>query len=176
MVRMVAAEFSAPHERTRLFAPLDLAVNVLSLAIQLFVTARVFARFGLTATLALLPAIAIAGFAVLGAVPLLVVLIVFGVIRRAGEFALSKPAREILFTVVPRTEKYKAKNVIDTVVYRGGDMLSSWLVAALRGLGLGLPALSFAAVPLAAAWFATALWLGRKHGFMRRIKSGAAER
>lgn len=82
---------------------------------------------------------------------------------RAGEFALSKPAREILFTVVAREEKYKAKNVIDTAVYRGGDMLSSWLVAALRGLGLGLPALSFAAVPVALAWLATSISLGRRY-------------
>ena len=98
----------------------------------------------------------------LGLVSTLAVLIVFGVIRRAGEFALGEPAREILFTVVPREQKYKAKNVIDTVVYRGGDAVSGWLVAVLRGLGLGLSALSFAAVPLALAWWLTAVWLGRK--------------
>jgi len=93
----------------------------------------------------------------------LVVLAVFGIVRRAGEFALAKPAREVLFTVVAREEKYKAKNMIDTAVYRGGDMLSSWLVAALRGLGLGLPALSFAAVPVALAWLATSIGLGRRY-------------
>lgn len=162
MARLVSGEFSSPQERTRLFATLDLTVNALTLAIQLFVTARCFKRFGVTVTLALLPAAAVIGFAVLGLVPTLAVLIVFGVIRRAGEFALGKPAREILFTVVPREAKYKAKNVIDTVVYRGGDAVSGWLVAALRGLGLGLSALSFAAVPLALAWWLTAIWLGRK--------------
>ncbi|MFN7087264.1 MAG: NTP/NDP exchange transporter [Burkholderiales bacterium] len=162
MARLVSVEFPLPAERTRLFATLDLAVNVLTLAIQVFLTARCLRRFGVTVTLALAPAAAVIGFAVLGFVPVLVVLIVFGVIRRAGEFALGKPAREILFTVVSREEKYKAKNVIDTVVYRGGDALSSWLVAAARGSGLGLSALSFAAVPLAAAWWLTAIWLGRR--------------
>lgn len=168
MARLVSAEFASSGERTRLFAALDLTVNVLTLLMQLFFTARVFARFGLTLTLALLPAFAVIGFMTLGFFPLLVVLIMFGVVRRAGEFALSKPAREILFTVVPREEKYKAKNVIDTVVYRGGDALSGWMVTALRGLGLGLSALSFIAVPLAAAWFAVALWLGRRQEALRR--------
>jgi len=172
MARLVADEFTAPGQRTRLFATLDLAVNVLTLLVQVFVTARIFARLGITATLALLPAIAIVGFLMLGAMPLLAVLIVFGVIRRAGEFALSKPAREILFTVVPREAKYKAKNVIDTVVYRGGDAISGWLVTVLRGLGLGLSALSFAAVPLAVAWFGVALWLGRKQEIMRGKEPG----
>lgn len=119
-------------------------------------------RFGLTVTLALLPAFAVAGFAMLGLVPVLAVLVVFGVIRRAGEFSLSKPAREILYTVIPREQKYKAKNVIDTLVYRGGDAISIWVVTLARSFGLGLPALSFAAVPVAAAWFAVALWLGRR--------------
>jgi AAA family ATP:ADP antiporter len=163
MVRLVAAEYPVPGERTRLFATLDLAVNLLTLAIQVLLTARILGRFGVTATLALLPAFAVLGFAVLGIVPLLAVLIVFGAIRRAGEFALSKPAREILYTVVPREQKYKAKSVIDTLVYRGGDMLSSWLVSALRAMGLGLSALSFAAIPLAIAWTLIAVWLGRRY-------------
>lgn len=163
MARLVADQFPSSHERTWLFGMLDLAVNLLTLLTQVFVTGRVLPRIGVTATLALLPAVAVLGFMVLGVAPLLAVLAAFGVIRRAGEFALSKPAREILFTVVPREEKYKAKNVIDTAVYRGGDMLSSWLIAALRGSGLGLPALSFAAVPVAAAWLAAAIWLGRRY-------------
>lgn len=163
MVRLVAAEYQVPGERTRLFAALDLAVNLLTLAVQVLLTARILGRFGVTVTLALLPAFAVIGFAVLGLVPLLAVLIVFGVVRRAGEFALSKPAREILYTIVPREQKYKAKNVIDTLVYRGGDMLSSWLVSALRAMGLGLSALSFAAIPLAIAWTLIGVWLGRRY-------------
>jgi ATP:ADP antiporter, AAA family len=173
MLRLVAAEFPAPGERTRLFAALDLAVNLLTLAVQVFLTARIFGRFGLTATLALLPAFAVAGFATLGLVPVLAVLVVFGVIRRAGEFSLSKPAREILYTVVPREQKYKAKNVIDTLVYRGGDAISSWVVTFLRSFGLGLSAMSFAAIPVAAAWLAVALWLGRRQAQLRaRLQAG----
>jgi AAA family ATP:ADP antiporter len=167
MMRMVPAEYPDSGERTRLFATLDLTVNSLTLALQLFVTAKAFERLGVTATLALLPAVSVAGLLVLGAVPLLMVLIVFGVIRRAGEFALSKPAREILFTAVPRAAKYKAKNVIDTVVYRGGDALSSTIAATLRSFGFGLSGLSFLAAPLAVAWLAVAVWLGRRQRVLR---------
>ena len=168
MARLVSQEYTSPRERTQLFAALDLAVNVLTLALQVGVAGRMLTRIGVTATLALLPAFAALGFAVLAAVPTLAVLVAFGIVRRAGEFALSKPAREVLFTVVAREEKYKAKNAIDTVVYRGGDMLSSWLVAALRGLGFGLAALSLVAVPLALAWLASALWLGHRYHAARR--------
>ena len=99
--------------------------------------------------------------------PTLAVLIVFGVARRAGEFAISKPMREALFTVVPREEKYKAKNFIDTVVYRGGDTASGWLFNGLRSLGLSLAAISLVMVPLAVAWTALSFYLGRKHVELR---------
>lgn len=162
-LRLVADAYDKPGERTQLFAAMDLAVNTLTLAIQLFITARVFERFGVTVTLALLPGFAVIGFAVLALAPLLSVLIVFGVLRRAGEFALSKPARELLFTAVSRADKYKAKNFIDTVVYRGGDAASGWLNNALREqLGLALSTVAASAVPIAAAWVAVAVWLGRR--------------
>ena len=137
---------------------MDLGVNALTLVMQLTLTARMFERFGLTVTLSLLPAFAVAGFAVLALAPVLSVLVIFGVIRRAGEFALSKPAREILFTVLPRAEKYKAKNFIDTVVYRGGDAASGWFSKALHesaGFALsGISAAACAALParLARCW------------------------
>lgn len=167
MMHLVPREYPESAQRTRLFATLDLAVNVLTLTIQLFITAKVFERLGVTVTLALLPAFSIAGFLALGFAPLLMVLIVFGVIRRAGEFALSKPAREVLFTVLPREAKYKAKNVVDTLVYRSGDALSSTLATALRGTGFGLSSLAFLAAPLAAAWFVAAVWLGREERKLR---------
>lgn len=163
MMRLVAENFADSGARTRLFAGLDLAVNTLTLAVQVFLTGRVLERLGVTVTLALLPAFAVAGFTVLAAAPLLPVLLVFGVLRRAGEFALSKPAREILFTVVARADKYKAKNFIDTFVYRGGDALAAWFGAGLRALALGLSAVSAIAVPIAGAWLAVAVWLGRRH-------------
>jgi ATP:ADP antiporter, AAA family len=167
MMRLVPGEYPDPARRTQLFASIDLVVNVLTLTVQLFLTAKVFERLGVTITLALLPAFSIIGFFTLGFMPVLTVLIVFGVIRRAGEFALSKPAREVLFTVLPREAKYKAKNVIDTLVYRSGDALSSTLSTALHGVGFTLSTLCFLAAPLAGAWFAAALWLGRKERQLR---------
>ena len=106
-----------------------------------------------------------------GSRPLLPVLVVFGVLRRAGEFAISKPTRETLFTVVPKEEKYQAKNVIDTVIHRGGDAASGWVAAALLGAGLGLPGLAFAGVPVACLWLAIAVFLGRRH---ERLRAEAA--
>ena len=101
------------------------------------------------------------GFLVLAWSPALVVVIAFQAIQRTANFALSNPAREILFTVLEREEKYKAKNVIDIVVFRGADAMSGWLFAALRGAGLGLTAISLVAVPLAGLWLLLALALGR---------------
>jgi len=160
--RLVSEGYPVSADRTRLFATLDLAVNAVTLVLQVVLTGAMLQRLGVTVTLALLPAFAVIGFGVLSVFPALTVMLAFGVIRRAGEFALSKPAREILFTVIPREEKYKAKNFIDTVVYRGGDALSGWLASALRSLGAGLSAIALAAVPISAAWLAVAIWLGRR--------------
>ena len=154
-------------ERTRLFATIDLTVNSLTLIVQLVLTARLGAVLGVGWMLALMPIASLAGFAWLGAVPTLAVLIVFGVTRRVGEFAISKPVREALYTVVPREERYKAKNFIDTVIYRGGDAFSGWLVAGLRGIGLSVSGIALAALPVAAGWVAVGLWLGRKHAQLR---------
>ncbi|MGE5522990.1 MAG: NTP/NDP exchange transporter [Rhodospirillaceae bacterium] len=160
--RLVSDTYPSSAERTRLFATLDLIVNALTLALQLIVTGQMLRRLGVTVTLALLPAFAVIGFGVLSAFPALLVMLAFGVTRRAGEFALSKPAREILFTVIPREEKYKAKNFIDTVVYRAGDAVSGWLAIALRSIGAGLSAVALAALPIAVAWLGVAIWLGRR--------------
>jgi ATP:ADP antiporter, AAA family len=163
MASLLPQKYSDPSKRAEIFAALDLSVNILTLLIQLLVTAKAFKRLGVTITLTLLPALAVVGFLVLGIWPLLMVVIVFGVIRRAGEFALSKPAREILFTVIPREAKYKAKNVIDTLIYRGGETLSGWLTTLLRGAaGLDFSGIAFAAIPIAGAWCAVSVWLGRR--------------
>src|SRR5260221_388902 len=121
IVRAAVADVGA---RTRLFASVDLTVNVLTLLIQPFAFARLSPLLGITGMLALMPILSIAGFLWLVAAPTLAALIAFGVTRPVCQFAISKPARETLFTVVPRSERYKAKNFIDTVVYRGGDALS----------------------------------------------------
>jgi AAA family ATP:ADP antiporter len=148
-------------EQIRFLAQVDLAVNSLALVIQLFFTARLNARLGTGWMLALMPLFSLAGFALLGAAPTLAVLVAVGVTRRVGEFAISKPVREALYTVVPREERYKAKSFTDTVVYRGGDALASSAFGALRGAGVGLSALAWAALPVAGAWLAVSFWLGR---------------
>ncbi len=152
IVRAAVADVGA---RTRLFASVDLTVNVLTLLIQLFAFARLSPLLGITGMLALMPILSIAGFLWLGAAPTLAALIAFGVTRRVGEFAISKPARETLFTVVPRSERYKAKNFIDTVVYRGGDALSGWLFGMLG-------AVAVLAAGLSMVWTALAYYLGSR--------------
>ena len=151
-------------ERTRFFATVDLVVNTLALVLQLLVSARLAARIGAGWMLALMPLVSIAGFAALGIAPTLAVLVVVGVTRRAGEFAISKPMREALYTAVSREDRYKAKGFTDTVVYRGGDAASGWLFGLLRSAGLGAGAIAWAAVPVAGAWLAIAFWLGRSYG------------
>jgi AAA family ATP:ADP antiporter len=141
--------------RTRLFANVDLAVNVLTLAVQLLAFSRLASALGPIGMLAVMPLVSLAGFLWLGASPTLAALIAFGVTRRVGEFAISKPAREALFTVVPRAERYKAKNFIDTVVYRGGDALSGWLFGMLGAVAL-------IAAGLSLAWTGLALYLGTR--------------
>jgi AAA family ATP:ADP antiporter len=172
-VEIVGAEIADSRERTRLFATLDLTVNSLTLLVQVLVFARLGALIGVAWMLALMPLVAVAGFAWLGFAPTLGVLIAFGVARRVGEFAISKPVREALYTVVPREARYKAKGFIDTVVYRGGDAFSGWLFGALKGMGLSLAALSFAVIPVALAWLALAFYLGNR---MRRWTQADAAR
>jgi AAA family ATP:ADP antiporter len=150
-------------ERTRFFATVDLAVNAIALVLQIAVTARLGERIGAGWMLALMPIVSVVGFAALGVSPTLTTLLAVGVTRRAGEFAISKPVRESLYTAVPREDRYKAKGFTDTVVYRGGDALSGWMFAALRAAGLGAGAIAWAAVPVAGAWLALAFWLGRSY-------------
>ena len=161
-VELVGAEVPDARERTRLFATLDLTVNALTLVLQLLVFARLGALIGVAWMLALMPLLSVAGFAWLALAPGLGALLVFGVARRVGEFALSKPVREALYTVVPREERYKAKGFIDTVIYRGGDVSSGWLYGALKGMGLAFAAISLAMVPIALAWVGLAFYLGNR--------------
>jgi AAA family ATP:ADP antiporter len=170
---IVKGAFSSGSQQTQVFAIMDLATNSLTLALQFFATARLVAWLGLPVALALLPVAVAAGFIVLGAAPTLVVLAVFQIIRRAGNYAIAKPAREMLFTVVSPEDKYKAKNFIDTVVYRGGDTASGWLFTGLSALGLGLAAIAFTAVPLAVLWAVFGIILGRARGRHQRADENA---
>jgi AAA family ATP:ADP antiporter len=158
---IVAAASDDPAVRTRIFATIDLAIGMLTIIVQCLVTGRLITRFGAGPAAAVLPFVFGLGFLALWLTPMLWVVIAFQAVQRAANFAISNPAREVLFTVLDREEKYKAKNVIDIVVFRGGDAVSGWLFAALRGTGLELGAISLATVPVTAAWLALALALGR---------------
>lgn len=147
-------------DRTRLLAQVDLAVNVLTLLVQTAAFGRLISRLGSRALLAVMPLLSIFGFAVFALWPLLAVLVGFGVLRRAGEYSISKPARETLFNALPAAQKYRAKNVIDTLVHRSGDTASAWIFNGLRLLGFSSIQISWLSVPIAAAWFAVAVWLG----------------
>ncbi len=160
---IVAAASDDPAVRTRIFATIDLAIGILTILVQFFATGRFIARFGVGVAAAALPLVFSLGFIALALTPVLAAVIAFQALQRATNFALSNPAREVLFTVLGREEKYKAKNVIDIVVFRGADAASGWLFSALRGLGLELQAVSLVTVPVAGAWLILALALGRGH-------------
>jgi AAA family ATP:ADP antiporter len=148
--------------RTAILAKLELAAQVLTAVTQIFLTGRLIRWIGLAMALALLPLLSIIGFGALGALPVFLTLSIFTVARRGANFAITNPAMEVLFTVVPREDKYKAKNIIETFVYRGGDQVGAWIYAGLAALGLSLAGISFVAVPLSAVWLVLGLWLGRK--------------
>ena len=158
---IVNVGFADRTARIEFFAQVDLAVNTLTLGAQLFLTERLLRLLGMALTLALLPALSVLGFATLGLAPTVAVIVIFQVLRRAGNFAVARPTREVLFTVLPREDKYKAKSFIDTVIYRSGDQVGAWSFALLSFLGLGAAGLAFAAVPISAAWLLNGLWLGR---------------
>ncbi|MEQ1693619.1 MAG: MFS transporter [Gemmatimonas sp.] len=163
-VDVVARVFGEDREaRTRVFGAMDIAVNVLTLLAQLFLTGRFIKWLGVGAALAFLPIVTLIGFGIMGFAPVLAVLVVFQTIRRAGNFAIQRPGREALFTILDRTDKYKAKNFSDTFVYRLGDQVGAWAYAGMAVFGLGLSGLAFSMVPFSAAWLALAVWLGRQY-------------
>lgn len=157
-----ARVFADRGARTAFFAQIDLAVNILTVLVQIFLTGRLLKWLGVGITLAILPALSVLGFTTMGILPTLTLLVIFLTLRRAGNFAIARPARETLFTVVSREDKYKAKNFIDTVVYRAGDQIGALSSPVLTWLGLGLTGVSFVAAPIAGVWLLVSLWLGRK--------------
>jgi AAA family ATP:ADP antiporter len=160
--QIVRDSFDDPSRRTAVFAAIDFAVNTLAVVIQVFLTGRIVKSMGLSWSLALIPVLLGLGFLMLGLAPLLIVLVIVQVVRRAGNYAITRPSREMLFTVLTKEEKYKAKNFIDTAIYRGGDVVSAWVFAGLSGLGLSLSAIAIAAVPLSGIWATVSYILGKK--------------
>ena len=149
--------------QTRLFAVMEVVVQSLTLVTQVFLTGRILRWLGLGLALALLPLVSMVGFGILATAPILIVVVVFQVLRRASNFAIQRPAREVLYTVIPRTDKYKAKNFNDTFVYRAADQVGAWSYTAMGWVGLGLSALALTMLPVAAVWLVLALWLGRRY-------------
>lgn len=152
--------FSEPGAPAAFFARIDLWVNILALFTQAILTGRIIKWFGLGVALAILPLVTVVGLVCLGMAPTLGVLFVVQLIRRGWNYGLMKPALEALYTVVPREEKYKAKNFIDTAVYRTGDQLGAWSNKGLLALGMSFTTMAFVAVPLAGIWVVTGLFLG----------------
>ena len=152
------------HDRdaqTRLFAGIDLAVNLLSLATQILITGQVLRRFGTGVAAGALPAVYVVGFAALFFAPTLAVVMTLQVVQRWMNFAIANPARQVFFTVLDREEKYKAKNLIDVVIYRGSDALYGWVFDTLQALGLKLGAIALVVLPVAAGWLLLSAALGR---------------
>jgi AAA family ATP:ADP antiporter len=163
---IVSHSFTDRGAQTTFFATVDLAVNVLTLVIQIFFTGRIVRWLGVGMALALLPALSVLGFGLLAVLPTLLVIVGFQVVRRAGNFALTRPAREVLFTVVTREDRYKAKSFIDTAVYRTGDQVGAWSYALIGGLGWGGTQAGIVAIVLSALWLVNSLWLGRRQEVM----------
>jgi AAA family ATP:ADP antiporter len=168
---IVSRSFRDRGAQTAFFATVDLLVNVLTLGIQLFLTGPIVLALGVAVPLAFLPALTIVGFGALALAPTIMAIAVFQVVRRAADYGITRPAREVLYTVIPREDRYKAKSVIDTVVYRTGDQLGAWSVTLLRASGLGPATVSLVVIPIAAVWLVNALWLGRRQ---ERLAAGQA--
>lgn len=172
-LREMLAEFDR-ERRVQILASIELAVNSLAILTAWFVTSRLTTKFGMAITLGLIPFLMIGGWLIVAAVPLLAVLIGLQIARRAGNYAITKPGREMLFTLVDTETRYKAKPVIDIVVYRGGDMATAWLHTALReSLNMGLGGVALVGAAVAVLWTMSGAYLGRKYN--EAVKSPSTE-
>ena len=167
------AAFSDAAARTAFFAKIDLWVNLLAAFTQVFLSGRVVRALGVGGTLVALPVLTLAAFAALAVSPTTGVLVFVMVSRRAGNFALFRPAREVLFTVLPREEKYAAKSFVDTFVYRFGDVVGAFADKGLRAIGAMGATLAGLFLPIAVAWALLAAWLGRRQGRLAEARAAA---
>jgi ATP:ADP antiporter, AAA family len=162
-INIIDAHVKEQVARIEIFASLDMIVGALTILAQLFVTGRFMPKLGVGIFIAAVPVFTLAGFLALMVAPHGIFLILFNTLRRAANFALSKPAREVLYTVVTPEQKFKPKVFNDTVAYRGGDAVTGWVHAGLdQGLGFELPALAGVAAAYSAIWVGTSIYLGRK--------------
>jgi len=167
--RIVSETFSDRTRQTQVFGLIDSVVQALAILTQVFITGRLARRLGVGVLLVAVPLVMAAGFLWLAVAPVFAVFVVVMVVRRAGEYALVRPGREMLFTVLPAEDKYKAKNFIDTVVYRGGDALSGWVKRALDVMGDHPQLAMLIGAAIALGWAVTGGWLGgRQRGLEER--------
>jgi ATP:ADP antiporter, AAA family len=170
---IVKKTITSSGERTRFFALLDLANNSVTVILQMFVTRQVLTRLGLRTALVAAPALIGAGLVALAAMPRLGLIAVLQVIHRAGEHAFTRPGREVVFTTVTPEERYKAKNFIDTFVYRGNDALVAWLIEGLHAAGAGIASIAGLGALVAAGWATNGYILGRNHD-EKAVEAGSA--
>lgn len=162
-LRVVTEAYPDEDQRTQVFARIDFAVQALTLATQVCFTGAIARRLGVAVLLCSVPVAMVGGFVALAVVGNMWVLAAVMIARRAGEYALTRPGREILFTSVDTEAKYKAKNLIDVVVYRGGDALSAQLRGGLRASEMSSAALAMVGAGIAAVWALVGYWLARRH-------------
>jgi AAA family ATP:ADP antiporter len=160
--RIVRAAFTDTAAKAAYFARIDLLVNLLTAATQIFLTGRILNRLGVTTGLAALPVVTAAALAAIAAAPTTATNLVVQVFRKSTEYAVVRPSREVLYTVTTREEKYASKSLIDTFVYRGGDAIGAWTDQLLKSLNVGMAALAGVFVPVAAVWVVLAAFLGRR--------------
>lgn len=159
LTRQYSLEF-----RAKIWSVIEITTNVLTLVTAALITSRIVIRLGMQTALALMPVLVALGILALVAAPVLIVLAVFQVGRRVGNYAITRPSREMLFTVLDREARFKAKPVIDVVIYRGGDVMTAWLFTLLADkAGLGLTGIAMVIGGIAAAWAMIAVWLGRAY-------------
>jgi AAA family ATP:ADP antiporter len=171
---LVGRAFADRAARTAFFGRIDLATNLITFFGQVYLFPRLMRRIGVPGMLALIPILSIIGFGALALAPTLGVLVAFNVARRAGNFAVTRPTREVLYTVIRREDKYKAKSFIDTFVYRLGDQIGAWGESGLGLLGLGVAGVALVAVPLNVVWLLLALWLGWQQVRISRAQAAEA--
>jgi AAA family ATP:ADP antiporter len=169
---LIAKAYAGVASRTIAFADVDLFVNVCSAVILIFGLGRLLRRFGVTASLVLTPLIMFAACVGVILAPTFFMVQTARALQRISQYAIARPSREVLFTVVDQQSKYKAKNVIDTVVYRFGDLTAAWMQAGLRAAGFGLAGAVMLGIGVSAAWSLVAVTLGRRYEVLRRASAG----
>ena len=171
---IIASAFKAVESRAMAIADISLVVNICSALVLTFGLGRFVARFGVTAGLLANPIIMMVAFVVTALSPTLLMIQALQVVRQVSQYAIARPSREICFTVVEQGSRYKAKNVIDTVVYRFGDLSAAWILTGLRAAGLGLNGAVGAGFGFSALWGAVALMLGRRYERLRAHHAATA--